>query len=241
LNLQGPWWNKNPADHYILSTNVQTFEIADVQKAQPAVTDVTTRMIQESFENDGKPDWYRYSQNRLNTRKIRDPKWRGPIGATLSIDILDPIGENLIMEFSFNSYAKYGREFPAGEFYCVVPVEASPDWQTIAIDLRDIQPKKTTQYGMPADWQTLDHLTITNQLDVVIEGKKQTFQSNPRHGHGRQMRNMQWIGGKYPLTILMNGGGLELSPAEYERQFNHQTDAFIDLEDKIDGVKKTGG
>jgi len=49
---------------------------------------------------------------------------------------------------------------------------------------------------------------------------------------------MQWIGGEYPKTILMNGGGLELSPSEYAKQFSNQIDASTDLESKIDGVKK---
>lgn len=238
LNLHGPWWNKNPADLYILSTNVQKFEIAEVQQAQPAVTDVTTRMIQKSFANDGKPDWYRYSKNRLNTRKIRDPKWRGPIGAALSVDVLDPQGENLILEFEFNSYSKYGREYPHGEFYCVLPIEASADWQTIEAGISDLRPKRANQNGIPEDWQTLDHLTITHRLDVTVDGEMQTYLSNPRQGHGRQLRNLQWIGGKYPQTILMNGGGLELSPAEYEQQFNNQIDVSVELEEAIDGVKK---
>ncbi len=238
LKLEGPRWNQYPADTYILSTNVQKFEIPEVQAAQPAVTDTTTRMIQASFENDGLPDWYRYSQNRLNTRKIRDPKWRGPIGATLAIDVLDPIGENLIMEFSFNSYSKYGREYPSGEFYCVIPIEASPDWQTVEINIDDMKAVRADQRGMPTDWQTLDHLVITHRLDVEVDGEKKTFTSNPNRGNGRELRNLQWVGGNYPQTILMNGGGLELSADQYEQQFNSQIAVSIDLEESIDGLKK---
>ena len=238
LKLEGPRWNQYPADEYILSTNVQKFEIPEVQAAQPVVTDTTTRVIQASFENDGLPDWYRYSDNRLNTRKIRDPKWRGPIGATLAIDVFDPIGENLIMEFSFNSYSKYGREFPHGEFYCVMPIEASPDWQTIEINIDDLKAVRADQRGMPADWQTLDHLVITNRFDVEVDGAKQTFTSNANRGQGRELRNLQWVGGSYPQTILMNGGGLELSAKQYEQQFNSQIAVSIDLEESIDGLQK---
>ena len=52
------------------------------------------------------------------------------------------------------------------------------------------------------------------------------------------MRNMKWLGGQYPQTILMNGGGLELSASEYEKQFNDQIDVSIELEEKVDGLKK---
>ncbi len=244
LNLQGPRWTPSPADSYILSTNLEKFEIPEVQAAQPTVTDATTRMIQANFEHDGKPDWYRYSKNRLNTRKIRDPKWRGPVGATLAIDVLDPLGGNLIMEFEFNSYSKYGREYPHGNFYCLTPIEGSEEWQTAEISLDDLKPVRADRFnGMPVDWQTLDHLIITNKLDLTIDGTNQSFvaNSNIKHANsdsGRQLRNMRWLGGDYPVTILMNGGGLELSPTEYEQQFNNQIDVSIELEEKIDGLKK---
>ena len=237
LKLQGPRWNQNPANTYILSTNIQKFEVQEVQKINPAVTDETTRMIQASFENDGLPDWYRYSQSSIHTRKVRDPKWRGPIGAKLSIDVLDPIGENLIMEFEFNSYSKYGRNFASGQFYIVVPIKPSKEWQTIEIDIKDLKPLKRTR-GTLTDWQTLDHLSITHNLNTVIDGKNVSFKSNAKHGKGRQIRNLKWVGGKYPATILMNGGGLELSPAEYEKQFSNQIDVSIDLEEKVDGLDK---
>ena len=237
LQLHGPRWKKDPAELFALSTNVQKFEIPEVQKAQPAVTDVTTRLIESSFANDGKPDWYRYSSNRLNTRKIRDPKWRGPIGAKLSLDVLDPIGENLILEFTFNSYSKYGREFPSGDFYCVVPMMASNDWQTLTIDISDLKPKLANQTDLPADWQTLDHLTIADQLEAVADGQRKVFKSNARRGQGRQMRNLKWVGGTYPKTILLNGGGLELDAKAYQQQFNDQIDVSISLEEKVDGLQ----
>ena len=238
LQLQGPRWSKDPGKTFIISTNIEKFEIPEVQAANPAVTDSSTRMIQQSFANDGKPDWYRYSQRRLNTRKVRDPKWRGPIGARLAVEVLDPAAKNVIMEFRFNEYSKYGREYPQGEFYAVVPVQPSADWQQVTVDIKDLKPVKAEQKGMPADWQTLDHLTLTHRLDVTVDGQNQTYHSNAKHGRGQQLRNMQWLGGQYPQTILMNGGGLELSPEAYEKQFSDQIDVSIELEEKVDGLKK---
>jgi len=238
LKLQGPRWRKDPGDTYVISTNVQMFEIPEVKAANPAVTDVSTRMVQQSFEEDGKPDWYRYSQDKLHTRKIRDPKWRGPVGAKLSIQVLDPVAEHLIMEFTFNSYSKYGREYPAGDFYCAIPVKASDEWQHVEIDITDLKAKKSDQTGMPKDWQTLDHLTIAHNLDVVEDGQQKHYKSNAKHGQGRNIRNLQWVGGTYPQTILMNGGGIELSGDDYEKQFNSQIDDSIELEEKVDRIKK---
>ena len=91
---------------------------------------------------------------------------------------------------------------------------------------------------MPIDWQTLDHLSIVNNLKAPLDGKMQNFQANSKQGQGRKMRNMKWLGGQYPQTILMNGGGLELSASEYEKQFNDQIDVSIELEEKVDGLKK---
>ena len=166
LKLQGPRWTKTPADTYILSTNVQKFEIAG------SAGRTTRRHGCLLTYDSGKLRKRRPARlvpllkNRLNTRKIRDPKWRGPIGASLAIDVLDPLGGKLIMEFEFNSYSKYGREYPHGEFYCDLPVPASEDWQTVEINLSDLKPKRADRFnGLPADWQTLDHLVITNWLE----------------------------------------------------------------------------
>lgn len=241
LDLHGPRWNKDPAKTYIISTNIKKFEVAEVKKANPAITDKSTRMIEASFKKDGKPDWYRYSQNKINTRKVRDPKWRGPIGAKLSIEILDPKAENVIMEFEFNNYSKYGSELATGQCYAVIPVVASKEWQIIQIGIEDIKPLKGNRKGMPKDWQTLDHLSIVNQLQVSVGGQMKSFKSNPQRGSGRQMRNLQWVGGHYPKTILMNGGGVELSAADYEKQFNSQIGESIELEEKVDGLKKAKG
>lgn len=51
------------------------------------------------------------------------------------------------------------------------------------------------------------------------------------------MRYLKWVGGTYPKTILLNGGGLELNAAEYQQQFNDQIDVSIDLEEKVDGLQ----
>lgn len=238
LKLKGPRWNAKPAETYILSTNIQKFEIPEVQKANPAVTDQFTRIIEKDVLKADLPDWYAYSQTAIHTRKIRDPKWRGPIGSKLSVDVLDPNAENLILELEFNCYSKYGREYAAGMFYAVKPLKKSNDWQTVEIDVADLKPLKNTHNGVPKDWQTLDHLTINSSLRVNANGQTQTFRANPKHGKGRQMRNIQWIGGEYPQTILMNGGGLELSAADYEKQFNKQIDVSIELEEKVDGLEK---
>ena len=154
-----------------------------------------------------------------------------------SIDILDPIGEHLILEFAFNSYSKYGREFASGDFYCVVPMKASDEWQTLTVNLDDLQPKLDKQTGRPIDWQTLDHLTISDQLEVTSNGETNVYRSNAKRGQGRQMRYLKWVGGTYPKTILLNGGGLELNAAEYQQQFNDQIDVSIDLEEKVDGLQ----
>lgn len=238
LKIQGPYWEKNPADTYLISTNIEKYEIPEVQKVSPAVTDVTTRMIQASFEEDGKPDFYRYSNQRVDTRKVRDPKWRGPNGAKLSIDVLDPIATNLIFEFEFNSYSKYGHNLAAGLYYVNKKIQASETWQTHEIDLKDLKPLKHTRNGHPKDWQTLDHLAIVDVMYFHKEGKRSQINSNPKYGQGRKIRNLKWVGGEYPKTILMNGGGLELSPEEYEKQFSNQIDVSLELEAAVDGIQK---
>ena len=144
------------------------------------------------------------------------------------------------MEFEFNSYSKYGRKMPSGMYYIAVPMKPSKQWQTVEVDVSDIKVFQRTQNGRPADWQTLDHLSIIDRITVDVDGdgKKETIKSNPVHGRGRQMRNVQWVGGEYPKVILMNGGGLELSPEEYQNQFSSQIDVSLELENDVDGIQK---
>jgi hypothetical protein len=64
------------------------------------------------------------------TRKIKDPKWRGPDGATLAVDVLSPQGGELALTFGMAAWSCYAG-VPQGNYFAAKPLQASADWQTV--------------------------------------------------------------------------------------------------------------
>jgi hypothetical protein len=231
VRLAGPTWNKTPGKDYLLSTKVLTFETPEVRAAAPDVTDAAERLIEKDFET--LQDWYELEHNnpdvrQIVTRKVKDPKWRGPGGAALAIDVLDPRGGTLAMSFEFNSYSQYGRDKVSGEFYAALPFAASNDWQTVEVRPADLKPAKG-EWKRPENWQTLCALAIHGKLTVKENGADLSVGSG-RFDAQRKLRHLRWVGGTYPETILTPGGGVNLDPAAYARQFQSQIDQSIELE-----------
>lgn len=226
-NLVGPPWNKSPGKGYLLSTKVLTFEAPDMRAASPKATDTAERMIEKDF--DSLQDWYELEagnpeHHQIVTRKIKDPKWRGPDGATLAIDVLDPRGGALAVSLEFNSYGHYGRDKVSGEYVAALPFQPSPDWQTLELTLADLKPVKAGQ-KLPDNWQTLCVLSIMGRIKT--DGS--TLGAG-RFDAGRKLRALRWVGGTYPKTILLPGGGVTLDPTAYARQFQDQINKSIELE-----------
>jgi hypothetical protein len=233
VKLVGPPWNKSPGKDYLLSTKVLTFEVPEVRAAAPKATDAAERMIEQDFV--ALQDWYELEHanaevRQILTRKVKDPKWRGPDGAALVIEVLDPRGGALALHFDFNSYGQYGRDKPSGEYYAVVPFKASNDWQTLEVRLADLKPAKGDR-TLPKNWQTLCALAIHGRLAVKNNGTDITVGAG-RFDAERKLRNLRWVGGAYPASILMPGGGVSLDPDAYARQFQTQVDKSIELEEQ---------
>lgn len=230
INVTGPPWNKTPGKDYLLSTKLLMFEkLPDIR-----ATDTAERVIEKDFTT--LQDWYELEHNnaearQIVTRKIKDPKWRGPDGAVLAIDVLDPRGGALALTFEFNSYGQYGREKPSGEFFATLSFAASPEWQTLTLKLADLKPLKGDS-KLPADWQTLCALSINGRVKAGDEKL-----GAGRFDDQRKLRNLRWDGGVYPKTLLMPGSAAALDPEAYARQFESQIGKSLDQE-KRDRNKK---
>ncbi len=229
--LTGPPWNKSPGKDYLLSTKLLSFEATAVRRAAPQLTDTAERLIEGDFA--ALQDWYQLEAGNpdfqvIVTRKVKDPKWRGPDDATLAIDVQDPRGGSLALTFEFNSYGQYGRDKISGEYYTVLPFNASPDWQRLEIKLADLKPVKGAA-KLPENWQTLCTLGIVARLKVSDGGREITVGTG-RFDAQRHLRSMRWEGGTYPASILMPGGSASLDPEAYSRQFQSQIDKSIELE-----------
>lgn len=227
LDVTGPPWNRTSGGDYLLSTRLLTFEAPEVAAAKVRANDGVERIIERDFGT--LQDWYELERNnaevrQIVTRKVKDPKWRGPDGAALAIDVRDARGGALALTLEFNNYGQYGRENPSGEFYAELPFTASPEWQTITLELGDLKPLNEG-VRHPENWQTLCVLAIHGRIkagDRILGAG--------RFDHRRELRHLRWEGGTYPRTLLMPGGAA-LAPEAYALRFENQIDKSVEQED----------
>ena len=221
-----PVKGKSPTE-YLVTSWERMFDPADLQAAGVKATDSPERLLIADANSWGEG----YELGRQNpklrqasTRKLTDPKWRGPLGATLAFDVRDPEGGNLLLNFELNQWNAY-PDLKPGTYSATVPLKASPEWQTVSISLADIKPLRTKAPGgvqaMPPleSWQGITELAITS-----TPGKGGQWPVT------RAIRNIRWVGGDYSEPALMPGGNL--SGKEFERLFQNNIDDSIRLEDQ---------
>ena len=83
--IVGPPWNRTSPATFLVSSWQLDFDPGSLAAAGVQATDPPERMIVEDFS--GWQDWYQLNTNNPEhhqavTRKVKDPKWRGPDGAT---------------------------------------------------------------------------------------------------------------------------------------------------------------
>ena len=239
VKLEGPPWNKKPGQDFLLSSRLLGFEAGQVKSSGVKITDSAERLITGDFTD--LQDWYELEKDNskwhlIGTRKIKDPKWRGPDGADLAVDVNDPQGKELVFNFNFNDYGQYGRDKVSGVFYAIVPLANTNGWQTLKIKLSDLKSTDSSKLEKPANWQTLCELEVCGHESLIID-KQPVEVGSGSLDKNRMPKNLRWVGGEYPRNIIMPGGGVQLDPAAYQKQFQSQIDKSIELEKKVDQKK----
>ena len=214
--LIGPPHLRKSPENFLVGSWEQVFEPKELQAAGVKETSGFDSMIQESFEDWG--DWYKLGPKFAATRKLTDPKWMGPDGAELAVDVLDPEGGDFLVVFEVNQWSAYEGLKP-GKYYALAPLQKSPDWQTVKIPLSEVKPvdPKTPPIS---GWQGITELTFT-----ATEGPIKGTWPN-----ARQFRNLRWEGGTHTKPPLMPGGNI--SEEEYKRLFQQNIDQSVQLEKK---------
>jgi len=199
LNKQitGPRWNRLSPETFLVSSEALDFDPADLKAAGVVATDEPDRLIEAAF--DTWQDWYRLQagndQHReCVTRKIKDPKWQGPNGAKLAIDVLDPGGGELCMTFEMNAWGAF-EGVPRGRYYASKPLAKSDDWQTVEIGLEDLV---SFDESSPADlqnWQFMTQFGIVAMVRSRRNGQAVVLDGGP-WTKDRKLKNLRWIGGE---------------------------------------------
>jgi hypothetical protein len=179
-------------------------------------TDVFETMI-DDFSREWH-DWTRLEWGNPHvwdaaTRKIKDPKWRGPDGAPLAIDVRAPKDCTLAIRLRQNDWGAYPGK-PGGEYAAALRVKASPDWQTLTFNLQDFRPANDGTKGPLTTWLYLTEMSLRGQPEVVNNGEKIRL-GGQAWSEPRQFRNLRWVGGQRAAAAGTAGEGA-LTPQQLE-------------------------
>ena len=211
----------------VLVLSPQQLSAAGVQ-----ATDVAhERMIDDGLR--GWQDWYRLNWDHpplwtAVTRKVADPKWRGPDDGTLAVDV-DPSKDcSLVVTFFANEWGAFpGR---SGTYYSLHLLKGSPEWQTVRVGLADLRPIDERSSEALASWQTLTRLQFSPTATVTAkDGTRSDIGKQGWENHAKlTLRNLRWEGGTYGDAVV--APAVLRTPADFEQQFNQAIRQSLDQE-----------
>lgn len=204
---------------FAISSRVLSAGPAQLAAAGVRATDQPERSIDDGTR--GWRDWYQLNWGHpplwtATTRKLKDPKWRGPDGATLSFEIQCESDNQLVLTFNSNAWGAMIPNKPAVNYSVAKQLTASKDWQTVTVQLSElaaIDPKVTAPL---ANWQTITEFSISPTGTILKDGKKAKADGKAWKGP-REIRNLRWEGGKYSRQTATDA---PLSPEDFQKNFN---------------------
>jgi hypothetical protein len=164
------------------------------------------------------------------TRKLKDPKWRGPNGATLHFEVKSETDNQLVLTFNCNGWGAMIPGKPAVDYTVAKTLRGSAEWQSVSVRLDELiatDPKITTPL---ADWQTVTEFTLSPSGATVKDGQRVKADGKPWQGP-RALRNLRWEGGEYANQTATDAA---LKPEEFKKNFDDAIKKSLEQE-KLDG------
>jgi dienelactone hydrolase len=206
-------------DDFVISSRVLSAGPAAIEAAGVRASDRPERLIDDGSR--GWHDWYLLNWGHpplwtATTRKLKDPKWLGPDGATLAFDIRCESDNQLVLTFNTNAWGAMIPGQPAVDYAVVKPLSGSPDWQTVTVNLGELVPTDPGVTEPLATWRTVTEFSISPSGTVVRDGRIVKAEGKAWAGP-REIRNLRWEGGAEPGEPVPNA---TLSADDFERDFN---------------------
>jgi dienelactone hydrolase len=202
-----------------LSSRVLSASPAQLHAAGVKATDRPARMIDDGAR--GWQDWYQLNWGHpplwfAATRKLKDPKWRGPDGARLVFEIKCEADNALVVTFNCNAWGALQPGKPAVDHAAVRELKGAADWQTVSVGLGDLAATDPAVVTPLTNWQSVTEFSISPSGQIVRDGQKAKVDARAWSGP-REIRNLRWEGGAY-------AGPPDAGPArnteEHEKDFN---------------------
>ncbi|QOV92019.1 alpha/beta hydrolase family protein [Humisphaera borealis] len=210
---------RDNSDTLAISSRVLSVAPAGLQSAGVKATDTRERLIDDGTR--GWHDWYLLNWGHAplwtaTTRKLKDPKWRGPDGATLHFDIQCQTDNTLVVTFNCNAWGAFIPGKPAVDYTVVKSLKASRDWQTVSVSLGELTSTDPKQPAPLASWQSVTEFTISPSGTAMRDGQKVKIDGKPWQGP-RNIRNLRWEGGTYAPPASTDGA---LRSEDFQKNFN---------------------
>jgi dienelactone hydrolase len=188
--LAEPERHSGDPNHFILSVADAAYPEA-LQRAKVKVTEGVRREI-DDFSR-GYHDWYTLNIGNphhwlIGTRKLADPRWEAPLGASLALEI-EPYerGNTLSAELKTDSWRPYtGRKTET--WYALVPLKELGK-QSVNLSTQDF--KNVTGETLQ-DWFGITELII----QPGAKSKNASSTIKPWKGEVPQFHDLRWMGGK---------------------------------------------
>ena len=182
------------SDTFAISSRVLSASPAQLQAAGVKATDPSERLIDDGMR--GWHDWYLLNWAHpplwvATTRKLKDPKWRGPDHATLHIEVICQADNQLVLTFNCNAWGAIVPGTPAFDYTVAKELKGSSAWQTVSVKLSELfatDPNVTTPL---ANWQTVTEFSISPSGTVVKHGQPVKLVGKGWQGP-REIRNLRW-------------------------------------------------
>ena len=185
-------------------------------------TDKPERMIDDGGR--GWQDWFRLNWDhpplwKAATRKLKDPKWRGPDGAKLVFEIRSETDNQLVLTFRSNGWGAFLPGKPAVDYTSRHAFSGSPDWQEVSVDVASLVP---VEDGAPplADWRTITEFSISPSGKIGAAGGGAVESSGKPWRGPREIRNLRWEGGAYPATTAAAAASTAAAVDQGSKAFN---------------------
>lgn len=198
------WRGGKPPATFMMSSREVILLPEELRSAGVKATDKPSRLIDDFAR--GWHDWFRLEWPNphhwvATTRKIKDPKWRGPEEASLVFDVRCPTDIVLTVSVISNGWGAFPGK-PWGIAYeACKPIKGSPDWQTVTVALDDLiaTKKEKEEASRLPSWDTATELSFGWAPTYLQDGQEVPFgeKNSQRNGwrEPREFRNLRWEGG----------------------------------------------
>lgn len=224
--------SKAPAT-FMISSRETILYPEELKAAGVKATDKPARLI-DDFSR-GWQDWYRLEWGNphvwvATTRKLKDPKWRGPAGAKLVFEVKCPKDNVICVVADLNGWGAFPGK-PGGSYEFRKPLTGSPEWQTVSIGLDDMVSTKKESPGKLTTWETVTELSFRRAKAYLKEGKEVDFGVD-RTGWSepREFRNLRWEGGEYGADAAAPAALTDAAPKDLNETIQKEIKKSIELE-----------